>query len=306
MASSDNPLRPEFTKTAGKPDLHLERQGTEDLSEVLKPHQNIKPQTLAIFDYSGTLSLDAVEFGRPDSLQQHLEKSGLAGIGIDTPDRYWQAVVNPTWPLAGTTAEAFSSIAADCIQKLAGPGTRPTVIRAAAGKFVEAYLRRSVIDARWRPLLVDIQQCPDTVGLIATDHYAEATAAIGSHLATLGIAVAPTTGAESNDGGAGFIVANSADIGCLKADRRFWLTLQETRLDMPVKKVLLVDDFGSNEPDHSGYAQARRIETRIDATRQALGDVFEVKPQIIHFQAGQDVEKAIRKTSASVKKALQL
>jgi hypothetical protein len=179
------------------------------------------------------------------------------------------------------------------------------VIEAAVGKFVDAYMRHSHIDEKWRPLLDDIQTRPDTVGLIATDHYAEATAAIQSHLAVLGIASTPATGANSHAGGSGFIVANSADIGCLKADRRFWLTLKKTCLSMPVKNVLLMDDFGSSESDRSGYAETRQIETRIDATRQALGGVFGVKPQILHFQAGQDAEKAIHKAIATVKKALR-
>lgn len=264
----------------------------------------MEPITLVIFDYSGTLSLGAVEFGRPDSLKRHLEKSGLAGIGIDTPERYWQAVVGPTWPLAATTGKGFASIAADCIQDLAEPVTGQPLIKAAVGKFVEAYMRQSAIDSRWRPLLADIQKRSTSTGLIATDHYAEATGAILSHLAVLGIAAVPASGKKEPCGKAAFYVANSAAIGCLKADSRFWLTLKKTCLPMPFKKMIIVDDFGSNEQNKSGYAQPRQIETRIAATSRALGDVFGVKPQILHFQTGQNAAKAILKTSATVKKAL--
>ena len=83
------------------------------------------PITLVIFDYSGTLSLGAVEFGRPDSLEQHLAESGLAEIGIDTADRYWQDVVNPTWPEASTLNAGFRSTIAGCIRKMKIPGATP-------------------------------------------------------------------------------------------------------------------------------------------------------------------------------------
>ena len=265
----------------------------------------MEPMTIVIFDYSGTLSLDAVEFGRPDNLERHLEESGLAEIGIDTADRYWQQVVNPTWSSASTSNAGFRSAVADCIRKMKIPDATPRSIETAVARFLDAYMHHSHIDKRWQPLLSDIQNRPDTLGLVATDHYAEATAAILAHLAALGISATPATAEISHDGKTAFIVANSADIGCLKADRRFWVTLRKTCLPLPVKRLVLVDDFGLNEQDCSGYAESSRIENRIMATRQALGGAFGVNPRVIKFHAGRDINAAIGTTIRTVRELLQ-
>jgi hypothetical protein len=153
--------------------------------------------------------------------------------------------------------------------------------------------------------LSDIQSRPDTLGLIATDHYAEATTAIRAHLAALGIRAAPATAEISPAGGPAFIVANSADIGCLKADRRFWSALTKTCLSIPITQVILVDDFGANEADRSGYAHSRRIASRVTATRQALDGAFGVKPRVIAFHADRDINAAIVTTIRTVRESLQ-
>jgi len=261
--------------------------------------------TLVIFDYSGTLSLGAVEFGRPGNLEQHLAESGLAGIGIDTADRYWQNVVNPTWSSASTSNAGFRSAVAGCIRKMKIPGATPRLIETAVARFLDVYMHHSHIDKRWQPLLSDIQNRPGTLGLIATDHYAEATAAIRAHLAALGISATPATKGISPDGKTAFIVANSADIGCLKANRQFWATLRKTCLPLPVKRLILVDDFGLNEQDCSRYTENSSIDNRIIATRQALGGAFGVKPQVIEFHAGRDINAAIVTTIRKVREILQ-
>jgi hypothetical protein len=265
----------------------------------------LKPATLVIFDYSGTLSLGAVNFGRPEILARHLEKSGLAGIGIDTADRYWNNVVNPTWTEASTTTAGIKSIAAGRIKEMEIPGATSQSIELAVSKFVDQYMRHSRIDEKWRPLLSDIQNLPGVKGIVATDHYAEATGAVRMHLAALDIKSVPATGKETLPGDAAFIVANSADIGYPKTDRQFWLTLTKARLSMPVKDVILVDDFGLNEQDRSGYSEARKIESRIDATRETLGGVFGVEPQVIHFIAGIDPDKTIIETINTILKILK-
>ena len=270
-----------------------------------KPSKNLKSVTLVIFDYSGTLSLGAVEFGKPGNLERHLEESGLAGIGIDTANRYWQKVVTPTWSSASTSNAGFRSAVADCMRKMKIPSATPRSIETAVARFLDAYMRHSHIDKKWRPLLSDIQNRPNTLGLIATDHYAEATDAILAHLAALGIRAAPATNEMRPAGETAFSVANSADIGCLKADRQFWATLRKTCLPLPVKKLVLVDDFGLNEQDCSGYTENSRIENRIIATCQALGGVFGLNPQVIKFQAGRDINAAIVRTIRTVKESLQ-
>ena len=259
---------------------------------------------LVIFDYSGTLSLGAVAFGRPASLQRQLENSGLAGLGFDTPDRYWQALVAPTWAIASTSGEGFKSIAARRIQEMAAPAADPAAITSAIDLFMDAYMGHSSIDPSWQPLLADIQERADTLGLVATDHYAEATAAVEEHLAALGIDAISAVQAEAVEDLRKLIIANSADIGFPKADRRFWRALRQTCLAVPLNKLVVVDDFGSNEQDRSGYADTARIEARMDATRQSLGDVFGLAPQIVHFAVGEDIGGALAAAGKSVRKAL--
>jgi len=265
----------------------------------------LEAHTLVIFDFSGTLSLGAVEFGQPARLQQHLEKSGLASIGIDTTDRYWQAVVNPTWSTASRSTVGFKSIAAEHIQAQKISMASRQEIDAALGRFLDAYLQSSRIDPEWRPLLADIQLAPDAVGLIATDHYAEASSAIQGHLAALGITAAPAGELKGPVDGTAFIVANSADIGCPKADSRFWQTLQDTCLPRPLKKVVLVDDFGQSEQAADGYAQPDRIVKRVAATQKALADVLRVEPRIIPFRIERESGAAIAATVRIIREALQ-
>ena len=248
--------------------------------------------------------MGAVNFGRPEILARHLEKSGLAGIGIDTTDLYWNKVVNPTWPKASATNTGFKSIAAGCIKKMGISGADLQAIESAVSKFVDEYMRRSFIDESWRPLLSDIQKRHGVRCIIATDHYAEATPAIIAHLAAMGIDSVPATGKESPFGKTAFIVANSADIGYPKVDGRFWRALVKQRLSIPVEKVILVDDFGSSEQDRSGYSQAPKIEKRIAATRKAIEGVFGCQPRVIHFIPGNDPDRTISETMISVLKVL--
>ena len=259
-----------------------------------------------MFDYSGTLSLGAVEFGRSDNLERHLSECGLARIGIDTSDRYWRSVVDPTWASASTSGVGFETCAADRIRSLAIPGTPLSAIETAVSNFLAAYMRHSNIDTRWRPLLTDIEDRPDTLCLIATDHYAEATDAIRANLAALGIQSAPVGREKSPAENFGFLVANSADIGYLKANQRFWQTVRGACPAGPFKQLLLVDDFGVNEPAASDYAATGWIADRIQATRQALCNVFGLDPQIIHFTIGDNPTAAIAAAGSAVRKALQI
>lgn len=265
----------------------------------------MEPHILVIFDFSGTLSLGAVAFGQPDRLQRHLEKSGLAAVGIDTADRYWQMVVNPTWSAASRSAAGFRSIAAEHIRTQKISTASRQSIDAACSRFVEAYLQNSSINPEWQPLLAEIQQTPAAAGLIATDHYAEATLAIQGHLAALGIPATPASELKGIDTRTTFIVANSADIGCVKADRRFWQTLQDTCLPRPLKEVILVDDFGLSEQNADGYALPGRIAKRIAATQKALGEVLQAVLRVIPFRIEGEPANAIGDTVQIVRKALR-
>jgi len=51
--------------------------------------------TLLIFDYSGTLSLEAPRFGQPENLPRALAETGLAALGVTSPEIFWGQIVNP-------------------------------------------------------------------------------------------------------------------------------------------------------------------------------------------------------------------
>ena len=87
-------------------------------------------------------------------------------------------------------------------------------------------------------------------------------------------------------GGAGVSacpVANSADLGVWKADRRFWELLKRRFFAGQIRRVVLIDDFGFNEALEDDYGERTKIESRRMQTRTVLETVFQVEPRIIPF-----------------------
>ena len=76
------------------------------------------PRKLIIFDYSGTLSLESTMFGRPDYLMKQLRESGLADLGVTSPDIFWKEIVNPTWVEGSTTQVGYKKIIEDRISAI--------------------------------------------------------------------------------------------------------------------------------------------------------------------------------------------
>ncbi len=143
---------------------------------------------LIIFDYSGTLSLEAPRFARPDNLVRALQETGLAALGVATPEIFWEAIVGPTWVEGSTTQSGYRKVMADRIAALQPAADVPrSRIEAAAERFVGAYLGQSRIDPLWRPVLSRLAGETASLQVVATDHYAEATGAIVAHLKALGI-----------------------------------------------------------------------------------------------------------------------
>lgn len=279
------------------------------------------PETIVIFDYSGTLSLEAPRFGRPEHLVRMLRETGLAALGVETAEVYWNDIVNPTWSEGSTTQKGYGKVMAERIAKIGlAPNASPAQIAAAARRFVEGYLGHSRIDPHWRPLLENLSGSPDAGMVIATDHYAEATEAITHFLEAWNIQAArcgATGGAVPLSGGrervsTSCLVANSADLGVCKEDRRFWEILKGRFFTGRVRRVVLIDDFGFNEAFEDGYAERSRIESRQIKTRTVLEAVFEVEPMIIPFHletaepGGADVRtQIIAETAGLCEKILQ-
>jgi phosphoglycolate phosphatase-like HAD superfamily hydrolase len=246
---------------------------------------------LVIFDYSGTLSLEAPRFARAENLLRALAECGLAALGVSTPEIFWEKIVAPTWIEGSTTATGYKRVMAERILALeTAPGKTGSGVETSASRFVDRYLDQSRIDPRWRPILTELAGNPGAAVVIATDHYAEATEAIARHLGSWDIRAR-----RAGKGGTapGFspinrelsplFIANSADIGFWKADRRFWDVLRRNLRMGEVRSLLIVDDFGFNEERGDLYGEREKVENRREKTRKALGEAFETTARLIPF-----------------------
>ena len=239
---------------------------------------------VVIFDYSGTLSLEAPRFGRPENLLRTFAESGLFSLGVTTPKIFGEEIVGPTWIEGSTTAIGYKRVMAERIEALGfAPAATFAEIAAAASRFVDRYLDHSRIDPHWRPLLEKLAGCPGAAVIIATDHYAEATEAIIRDLYSWDIP-AGKTGKEAEPYSPFlFSVANSADIGFWKTDRRFWEVLKSQFSRERIRLVLIIDDFGFNEDQGDRYGEQAGLEARQGKTFTALGDVFQTGIEVIPF-----------------------
>ncbi len=240
-------------------------------------------KTLVVFDYSGTLSLAAVAFGRPDRLREQFDASGLAAFGIASPEVFWDEVVGPTWTEGSTTPVGYRGVMARRVRERCGvhPGDpADDRIRAAVSRFVGAYLGQSRIDLRWQPLLNALASNPDVQILVATDHYAEATDYIVGYLRDRGLAARAIRDVpEAPPAPARILVANSADLGAPKAALAFW---EQSRALLPAQmdRVILIDDFGFNEQPGDSYGARQKVAERMAKTAFLLEEVFGVAVEV--------------------------
>ncbi len=246
----------------------------------------ILPGKMVIFDYSGTLSLEAPRFGRPENLVRALEESGLAALGVSTPEGFWGNIVNPTWIEGSTTATGYARVMAERIVALRlAPDAPISEIEAAASRFVAMYLAASRIDPRWRPVLARLGGHPAAVTVVATDHYAEATGKIMECLDSWGIPgrkIGAVEGSPSPSASR-FFVANSADLGVWKADRRFWEVLKSRLPLAAVRRILLIDDFGVNEEYGDSYGERAKVLARQEKTIATLEETFGAMVEVAPF-----------------------
>lgn len=255
------------------------------------------PDKLIIFDYSGTLSLEAVAFSRSDNLIRHLQKSGLFELGVNNTALFWE-IINATWQKGSTTGVGYKAVLQEHIAELfpgKAIGNQRKISRATTN-FVDDYFDNSRIDEHWRLILQKLSLDRTVDVIIATDHYAEATSAIIKHLGQWKIQAVPfATDAKSN-----FIVVNSADVGVHKAQQRFWQILKDT-LGINFNHVLLIDDFGQNEQKSDDYADPVKINERRQMTIKILSAVFAVNVQSISFDLNDDKTSGlIAETSARI------
>ncbi|MDP1992194.1 MAG: hypothetical protein Q8K00_14380, partial [Syntrophales bacterium] len=274
------------------------------------------PEKFIIFDYSGTLSLEAPRFGRPETLVRALKESGLATLGVSTPEVFWEKVVNPTWIEGSTTAIGYARVMADRIAAFRlAPDTTESEIEAATSRFVAMYLASSRIDPHWRPILARLGEYPGAITVVATDHYAEATEKIIGYLDSWSIPAkkiakggglafpsvfseaedtnqtlfltphieSGATVARSGNTVSKFFIANSADMGVWKADRRFWEILKSRLPLVAVRRILLIDDFGFNEEAGDSYGGQAKALARQEKTVANLRETFQAAVEVVPF-----------------------
>lgn len=268
------------------------------------------PEKSVIIDYCGTLSLEAPRFGRPENLVPALDRSGLAALGVSTPEIFWEKLVDPTWDKGSTTSIGYARVMAERIAALGlAPDAPIRDIGAATARFVALYLAASRIDPGWRPVLQRLSEVPTVMTVIATDHYAEATEKIIGYLGSWGIDAknAGKTMAPPPPPAPRFFVANSADIGAWKACPRFWENLKSRLPWASVRRILLIDDFGGNEAPGDSYGEREKVRVRQEKTLACLGESFRALLEVTPFhliQEGAGSEEAaaglIEKTAARI------
>jgi hypothetical protein len=246
-------------------------------------------RTLLVLDFSGVLSLEAVCFGMPDRLDQALLHSGLWELGVDGA-RYWSDVVKPTWEVGSTTRTPYAYLVA---QRVQSPHVAFDDALRCAEQFVQAYMQASVIDPVWRALFDGLQAAHSITPLIATDHYAEATAHIAQQIAAMGWrAAALQTDAAGqvviNEGAPASLpphtvaLANSADLGAHKERALFWSRVR-AGLAIEPDQILVIDDFGANEHLLDFYADPARVTRRQAQTLAAISSAFGAPTHTLPF-----------------------
>ncbi len=236
--------------------------------------KNIDRSTLVIFDFSGTLSLGAVLFGKDKTIRQALHNSGLDDLGINDLETLWNELVEPTWEEGSTTQRGYVEVLTEQVERYlskSGHKPEPGKIREAASHFVNSYFSYSLVDPRWAPAFEFLNSRKDTDTVIATDHYAEATGHIINELFKIDLKAAPLDQALRQER---FFVATSADLGYHKSTKIFWDILGAFLGPGLYKQILLVDDFGFNEQEdfYGGKTKALDRRKKVTAT---LKEVFQ-------------------------------
>ena len=241
---------------------------------------------LIVFDFSGTLSLGSVEFGKSENLVPVLERSGLVKLGVASESFFWSELVYPTWVEGSTTGRGYLAVLVDRILELGlyapdDPHPHQT-IQDAVSCLLDQYFDQCRIDLRWRTLLQDLNKRSSVQVLIATDHYAEATSMIAGRLKDWhidAVTLSRTVPGTRNP----FIIANSSDMGFHKADIRFWRLIADKLTLAEPYRVLLIDDFGGNEDSSDPYGDPGRVSIRRKETDRVLRDVFGDRVEIHSF-----------------------
>ncbi|MBN1827911.1 MAG: hypothetical protein JW884_02040 [Deltaproteobacteria bacterium] len=245
-----------------------------------------REKAVVIFDYSGTLSIDAVRFAEPAFLMAELKESGLYDCGVRTVEEFWKKIVDSTWETASATNIGYAAAIAKAVREQFHSGASEEKIIDASGRFAGRYMAASVIADEWAPLLTVLRDDPLTCPVIATDHYAELTDVVIDELNRLNIPALRALDVSLKNGRNAFIVANSADLGAPKASLAFWDRLAGSSVPSNPRAVIAIDDFGVNEVPGADYGEEAKTARRQEKTREVLNRAFGTPAALIPFIIG--------------------
>jgi hypothetical protein len=228
--------------------------------------------TLVVLDFSGTLSLETVLFGRAENLINALHASGLWGLGVQGLDVFWHEIIERTWEQGATTAIGYQCLLHQHLSRFCAASHER--IAASVAAFAEAYFESCAIEPAWAPVLRKLVAAPATVTLVATDHYAEATGQIVMELQALGLVAQSVRRTMQPVEPGQILVANSADLGALKAMPEFWQRVLAAHRLPTITRILVIDDFGGNETSQDRYALTEKCVARQRAMMTVLVGAF--------------------------------
>lgn len=261
-------------------------------------------ENMVVFDFSGTLSIGAILFGREENLVKELQQAGLWQIGLNSPEIFWNDVINPTWQQGATTAIGYKRLLAERLKPICH-ASEEKIFRCVA-KFADRYFTSSSVHPAWSPIFHFLREQPATVVVIATDHYAEATGQILSQLEQLNIPGVSVSQATNGTYEGKIIVANSSDLGHMKSTHEFWQRVKASLALETLFQVMVIDDFGFNESSQDSYAAAEKITTRqntiIDVLSKSFGCRIKTCPFLLQNKLSVHVETIMSEFHECVKK----
>ncbi len=239
----------------------------------------IEKNLLIIIDYSGTLSLSTCLFGTDKYLIDAFKTSGLWDLGVKNINFFWKDLISSTWDEGATTSIGYNMLLSKKLIELKFRDEKKII--QACQSFTELYLQNSNIENEWFPILRSWQKNPLIMILIVTDHYIEMTQHISSQLDIFGLnnialdknlSSYLTHKSVSSDNS--IIIANSANLGCLKQSMLFWNQIKACLSQYEFEQLLILDDFGYNENINDEYSQNDKIQKRKDKILDIITHYF--------------------------------
>lgn len=127
--------------TTGAPCADRPEDAHPPLVEVIPvsdPPSGQASQRLVVLDFSGTLSIAAVRFGQPASIESAVQECGLADQAVDARV-LWSEIILPSWHKTITTRRGYEGVLTDAAMTVLSARGRPTD-RVADG--IAAFTRR--------------------------------------------------------------------------------------------------------------------------------------------------------------------